>query len=173
MSNRLIIQITNQSINRQNAALSTFVSPGIGATFTTFFAFSVLMMELLPTFGYPINPTEICFLSTCSLPNWRRMLISGPLPKELVMEAWKARVGYSALSMATHFFVTHVGTRSHLFRMKTRCLKGASSLRNFSITGHRVPMGSRASRTCKRTSAESITYKERKRSTYGQDDLVK
>jgi hypothetical protein len=29
----------------------------------TFSFFSVLMMELLPTFGYPMNPTLICFLS--------------------------------------------------------------------------------------------------------------
>ena len=44
----------------------TFVSPGIGATLHTCFFFSVLMMLLLPTFGYPMNPTEICFLSLCS-----------------------------------------------------------------------------------------------------------
>jgi hypothetical protein len=41
----------------------TFVSPGIGATLQLFFFTSVLMTLLLPTFGYPMNPTLICYLS--------------------------------------------------------------------------------------------------------------
>ena len=36
---------------------NTLVSPAIGATLHTFFLRSVLMTELLPTFGYPMNPT--------------------------------------------------------------------------------------------------------------------
>lgn len=41
----------------------TLVSPGMGATVQTFFFLSVLMMLDFPTFGYPMKPTEICFLS--------------------------------------------------------------------------------------------------------------
>ena len=41
----------------------TFVSPGIGAVLQTAFFLSVLMIEDFPTLGYPMNPTEICFLS--------------------------------------------------------------------------------------------------------------
>ena len=37
--------------------LVTFVSPGMGAVLQTFFFISVLIIELLPTFGYPIKPT--------------------------------------------------------------------------------------------------------------------
>ena len=39
----------------------TFVSPGIGATLQTLVFLRVLITELFPTFGYPINPTLICF----------------------------------------------------------------------------------------------------------------
>lgn len=159
----------------------TFVSPAIGATVQTFFFLSVLMTELLPTLGYPINPTLICFLSMCNckcesdehktnkvwnkvftvkarlgissihksqdyslrnnyrntesiaqqvidiyksqcinhginqiitywsyitsltLPNCLRSCIRAPLPNGFVMLAWKARVGYSDDSIATHF----------------------------------------------------------------------
>lgn len=38
-----------------------------------------------------------------------------PFPKLLVMEAWKARVGCVAERILTHFFVTHVGTKSTYF----------------------------------------------------------
>lgn len=44
----------------------TFVSPAIGATLHTFLLLSVFIMDDLPTLGYPMNPTEICFLSICS-----------------------------------------------------------------------------------------------------------
>jgi len=60
----------------------------------TFFFRRVLMMEDLPELGYPIRPTEICFLSLWRVENCRRSWIREPLPKELVIEAWKARVGY-------------------------------------------------------------------------------
>lgn len=59
----------------------------------TFFFRRVLMMLDLPVFGYPMKPTLICFLFECSEENWRRSWIIDPLPKEFVMEAWKARVG--------------------------------------------------------------------------------
>lgn len=70
------------------------VSPGIGATLQTFFFRNVLIMEDLPTLGYPINPTEICLRSECNDENCRNKLIKLPLPKELVIEAWNAIVGY-------------------------------------------------------------------------------
>ena len=53
--------------------------------------------------------------------------------------------------------VTQVGTRSTLFKTYTKCLC-AFSLRRYSTTGlQRVPIGSRASRTCMTTSEESNT----------------
>ena len=52
---------------------------------------------------------------------------------------------------------TPVGTKSHLFSTKIRCLCGASSLMYFSTLLHRVPKGSRASKTWMTTSDESIT----------------
>jgi hypothetical protein len=73
----------------------TLVSPGIGATVQTFFFLRVLMMLLLPTLGYPMKPTEICFLSEWRTENWRRSWMREPLPNELLIEAWKARVGAS------------------------------------------------------------------------------
>lgn len=53
------------------------------------------MMEDLPVFGPPINPTDICFRSECRLENCRKRVIKDPLPNEFVMLAWKANVGYS------------------------------------------------------------------------------
>lgn len=55
----------------------TLVSPGMGATLQTFFFISELMTELLPTLGYPMKPTLICFFSECSLPNCRSRLLAG------------------------------------------------------------------------------------------------
>jgi hypothetical protein len=52
------------SIGRQSPR--TLVSPGTGATRHTLPLFRVLMTLLLPTFGYPMKPTEICFLSEWS-----------------------------------------------------------------------------------------------------------
>ena len=71
----------------------TLVSPGTGATLQTLPALRVLMTLDLPTLGYPMKPTEICFLSECSCENWRRSWMSEPLPKEWFGEAWKASVG--------------------------------------------------------------------------------
>lgn len=68
----------------------------------TFFFRSVLMMEDLPVFGYPMKPTEICLRSEWSDENCRRSWIREPLPKEFVIEAWKARVGYSFERWRTH-----------------------------------------------------------------------
>lgn len=53
------------------------------------------MIEDFPVFGYPMNPTWICFRSECSEENCLRSWIKDPLPKELLMEAWNASVGYS------------------------------------------------------------------------------
>lgn len=52
-------------------------------------------MDDLPVLGPPIRPTEICFRSECREENWRRSWIREPFPKELLMLAWNARVGYS------------------------------------------------------------------------------
>jgi hypothetical protein len=65
----------------------TLVSPGIGALLHTFFYFKELIIEDLPTFGYPINPTLICFLSLCTLSNCLKRLINEPLPKGLFRDA--------------------------------------------------------------------------------------
>lgn len=59
----------------------------------TFFFRSVLMIDDLPVFGYPIKPTEICFLSEWRDENWRRSEMRDPFPKEFVIDAWNARVG--------------------------------------------------------------------------------
>lgn len=59
----------------------------------TFFFLRVLMMLDLPTFGYPMKPTEICFLSEWRTENWRSSWMSEPLPNELLIEAWNAIVG--------------------------------------------------------------------------------
>lgn len=71
----------------------TFVSPGIGATVATFLPLRVLMIDDLPVLGYPIRPTETCFLSAWSFENCRKRLITFPLPNGLFMEARKAAVG--------------------------------------------------------------------------------
>ena len=72
----------------------TLVSPGIGATLQTLPFLSVFMTLLLPTLGYPIKPTDICFLSECSCENCRSSWIRDPLPKEWFGDAWNAKVGY-------------------------------------------------------------------------------
>src|SRR3990167_965896 len=100
----------------------TFVSPGIGATLHTFLLLSVLITELLPTLGYPINPTLICFLSECNFANCLNNWMSAPLPNGLVMDAWNAKVGKSFDKTLTHLAVAHVGIKSHLFNTKINCL---------------------------------------------------
>ena len=47
----------------------TFVSPGMGATVQTFFLRNVLMTDDFPVLGYPMRPTETCFLSECRAEN--------------------------------------------------------------------------------------------------------
>ena len=49
-----------------------------------------------------MKPTEICLRAEWREENWRRSWIKEPLPKELVMEAWKASVGYSFERARTH-----------------------------------------------------------------------
>ena len=61
------------------------------------------MMEDLPVLGYPMNPTEICFLFACNVENCRNNVMREPFPKEFVMDAWNANVGYSDDSCLTHF----------------------------------------------------------------------
>ena len=65
----------------------TFVSPAMGAVLQTRFLRSVLMMLDFPVLGYPMNPTEICFLFECSEENWRSNVIKDPFPKEFVSDA--------------------------------------------------------------------------------------
>jgi hypothetical protein len=60
------------------------VSPGIGATLQTLFFIKALIMELLPTLGYPINPTLMHFFSLCKLSNCFNNWIKDPLPNGLV-----------------------------------------------------------------------------------------
>ena len=45
------------------------------------------MIEDLPVFGYPIKPTEICFLSLCNSENCRNNVMRLPFPNEFVIEA--------------------------------------------------------------------------------------
>jgi len=78
------------------------VSPGIGATVQTFFFLMVLMILDLPTLGYPMNPTEICFLSEWRTENCLKSWIRDPFPKELLMEAWNAMVGADNERCLTH-----------------------------------------------------------------------
>lgn len=59
----------------------------------TFFLRKVLMTEDFPVLGYPMNPTEICFRSECKEENCLSSWINEPFPKELLIEAWKAKVG--------------------------------------------------------------------------------
>lgn len=59
----------------------------------TFLPLRVLIIDDLPVLGYPIRPTETCFLSEWSFENCRRRLINDPLPKGLFIEARKAAVG--------------------------------------------------------------------------------
>ena len=75
----------------------TLVSPGMGATRQTLLLLIVLITLLFPTFGYPTNPTDICFLSECSCANWRSNCMREPLPKEWFGEAWNAMVGYRGI----------------------------------------------------------------------------
>jgi hypothetical protein len=83
-----------RALSRRKGKERTLVSPGIGATLHTFPLLSVLMTLLFPTLGYPINPTDICFLSECNWENCRKSWIKVPLPKLWFGEAWKAIVGY-------------------------------------------------------------------------------
>lgn len=80
----------------------TFVSPGMGATVHTFFFFRVLMILDFPTFGYPIKPTDICFLSEWRTENCRSSWIKAPFPKELLIDACIAIVGADRERCLTH-----------------------------------------------------------------------
>ena len=66
----------------------TLVSPGIGALLHTFFYLIELIIDDFPTFGYPINPTLMCFLSLWTLSNYLKRFISEPFPKGLFKDAW-------------------------------------------------------------------------------------
>ena len=88
----------------------TLVSPGIGATLHTFLDRNVLMTDDLPTFGYPTKPTDIYCLSVLILASCRKSPRRDPLPNGLLMEAWKAMVGYSLDNTLSQRFVTHDGT---------------------------------------------------------------
>jgi hypothetical protein len=59
----------------------------------TFLFRNVLIIDDFPVLGYPIKPTDTCFRSECRDENCRRRAMSEPFPNELVIEAWKARVG--------------------------------------------------------------------------------
>jgi len=96
----------------------------MGATLQHVFFINALITELLPTFGYPIRPTEIFFLSLWRISNCFRSWMSDPLPNGFETLAWKASVGYDFERYLIHLFVMDVGIRSHLFRMKTKCLFG-------------------------------------------------
>lgn len=76
----------------------------------------------LPTFGYPMNPTEIAFLSLRRRAICRSRLMSAPLPNAFVRPERNARIGNSELSRRIHARVTRGGTRSTLFSSRMRCL---------------------------------------------------
>ena len=95
----------------------TLVSPGIGADLQTFFFLRELITLLLPTLGYPMNPTEIVFLSLWKLSNYLNSFSKESLPKFLSTPALKAMVGFFWERCLTHLAVTEVGTRSVLFKM--------------------------------------------------------
>ena len=69
-----------------------------------------------------MKPTEMYLRSERRRASWRSRLSRLPLPKGLVMLAWKASVGYSALRAASQRLVTQAGTRSHLFSSSSMCL---------------------------------------------------
>ena len=134
-----------------------FVSPGIGATLQQFFFINVLITELFPAFGYPINPTLIFFLSLCRISNCFKSCMRDPFPNGFYILAWNARVGVVFDKYFTHLYVTDVGIKSHLLRMKTRCLLGHLYFKYYSMNLVLVPFGSLASRTYRRTSELSMT----------------
>lgn len=113
----------------------------------TFLARSVLITALLPTLGYPKNPTQMYCLSDRSLASYLSSEISAPLPNGLVMDAWNANVGYVLDKTCNHLRVTHAGTKSHLLRRSMSCLCLFLDCRNRSTWPQRVPSGSRASST--------------------------
>ena len=55
-------------------------------------------------------PTEMYCLSVRIRASCLKRPRSDPLPNGLLMEAWKAIVGYSSESALSHFFVTQEGT---------------------------------------------------------------
>lgn len=57
-----------------------------------------------------MKPTLMACLSLRRRASWRSSESSAPLPKGLVIEAWKARVGNSRDSVCSQRFVTHAGT---------------------------------------------------------------
>lgn len=75
----------------------------MGATVQTRFFRNVFMMDDLPVFGYPMKPTEICFREEWRVENCRSRVMREPLPKEFVMDAWNASVGYSLDKSRTHW----------------------------------------------------------------------
>ena len=127
----------------------TFVSPGIGAVTHTRFVRKALMTLDLPTFGYPMNPTEIFCLSDLKRENCLRTDKSAPFPNGFVTEAWNAMVGYSFDNAYNHRLVTHAGTKSTLLSNRIKCLCRfiASIFKCFSKCSHRVPKGSLTSNT--------------------------
>lgn len=86
----------------------------------TFFLRSVLMIEDLPVFGYPMKPTEICFRLLWSDENCLSVLIRLPFPKELVKDAWNARHGWSRLRSFTQRACIH---SQQVFREKLKTLQ--------------------------------------------------
>lgn len=63
---------------------------------------------------HPSSPSLKSIYLAC-----RRRLMRAPFPKLLVIDAWNASVGCVAERSLTHFFVTHVGTRSTLSSVPT------------------------------------------------------
>ena len=74
----------------------------MGAVLQTTFLRKVFIMEDFPVLGYPMKPTETCFLSEWRIANWRNNAIKEPLPKEFVIDAWNAKVGCSFDKCRTH-----------------------------------------------------------------------
>lgn len=97
------------------------------------------------------------FLSLWKMSNCLKRLMSEPLPKGLEMLERYAMVGNDLLRYLTHLATTQSGTKSALLMRSTICLWGKFFFKCSSNAKERVPIGSRASKTCTMTSDESTT----------------
>mmetsp|Transcript_114031 Transcript_114031/g.322838 ORF Transcript_114031/g.322838 Transcript_114031/m.322838 type:complete len:280 (-) Transcript_114031:553-1392(-) len=60
-----------QVLSSRTTVCSIFVWPGVAFTETVFSPYSALMMEDLPTFGWPTHPSTTCVGTAAPSPDWR------------------------------------------------------------------------------------------------------